>query len=457
MQRSSMLRPSAPMGTPLLSGPDGNPGDTVQASNAKVHLRHFGSVGILSSNKKQLLDSAKILLSRWKIHHRQPPLDTPPPSVSRHCLNPDPRSGRWTPPMFIFLTPKFYEDIPRRQGTVYVLDHRGAACLTNRIDGNVFKMPEIIFDPTLVLSPHICLLSMLFRIGGFKLIWTTGQVLDSAENLYSAKVLDGKGQQQLLLKDELLDKSRMRAGEITGFEQVGPPPLPQTIFDMLDLRLSTTVVKEVTDDLQNMLTLMRMALSRKQAYKHKESRSLKYRPVVFDGQDTVKKRKPRLGSLITKHLPSPTLRCWRNLELFRHRTAETKAEYNRAIRELCNEKQRQRNRRINENFERYKNEQPESTLKQNTSGVSTQSTRELHSVVEKGDPRHPIPARPIQSRSRPVSDDGDYSSPQPSRSGARQRTTPRSFCVKQQSLCGLSLLTNDPRSTFSASGIPIAH
>ncbi|KGM92451.1 uncharacterized protein PADG_11268 [Paracoccidioides brasiliensis Pb18] len=55
------------MGTPRLPGPDGNPGDTVQASNAKVHLRHFGSGVILSSNKKQLPHSAKILLSRWKM------------------------------------------------------------------------------------------------------------------------------------------------------------------------------------------------------------------------------------------------------------------------------------------------------------------------------------------------------------------------------------------------------
>ncbi|ODH35405.1 hypothetical protein ACO22_02929 [Paracoccidioides brasiliensis] len=111
------------MGTTRLPGPDGNPGDTVQASNAKVHLRHFGSGVILSSNKKQLPHSAKILLSRWKIHHRQPPLDTPPPSVSRNCLNPNPRSGRWKvmPPMFIFLTPKFYEDIPRDKALYVIL------------------------------------------------------------------------------------------------------------------------------------------------------------------------------------------------------------------------------------------------------------------------------------------------------------------------------------------------
>jgi hypothetical protein len=76
-------------------------------------------------------------------------------------------------------------------------------------------------------------------------------VLDSLEKLYSLGVLDGLGQQELKLKDELLDKyvfcqtvreatgfriavekkllastvtSRMRrAGQITGFEQVMKP------------------------------------------------------------------------------------------------------------------------------------------------------------------------------------------------------------------------------------------
>lgn len=119
------------------------------------------------------------------------------------------------------------------------------------MDRNEFKIPEIIFDPTLVLSPHVCLLSMLFHIKGFKRISTTGPVLDSPEKLYSLGVLDGLGQQELKLKDNLLDKfvfcqvereptgyrialekrmtasmvgSRMRrGGEITGFDQVTHP------------------------------------------------------------------------------------------------------------------------------------------------------------------------------------------------------------------------------------------
>ena len=118
-------------------------------------------------------------------------------------------------------------------------------------DRNEFKIPEIIFDPTLALSPHVFLLGMLLHIKGFKSITTTGPVLDSPEKLYSLEVLDGLGQQQLKLKDELLDKymfcqtireatgfrvalevkllastvrSRMRrAGQITGFDDITKP------------------------------------------------------------------------------------------------------------------------------------------------------------------------------------------------------------------------------------------
>lgn len=94
---------------------------------------------------------------------------------------------------------------------------------------------------------------MLFHIKGFKTISTNGPVLECPEKLYSLGVLDGKGQQQLKLRDEILDKfvfcqvereptgyrialeKRLaestlrywmrRVGEITGFEQVTRPYL----------------------------------------------------------------------------------------------------------------------------------------------------------------------------------------------------------------------------------------
>jgi hypothetical protein len=116
---------------------------------------------------------------------------------------------------------------------------------------NTFPLPEIIFDPTLVLSPHIFLLGMLLKIKAFKTLSTNGPTLDSAEKLYSLGVLDGLGQQELKLKDEILDSYvfcqalrepdgirialdqqltrgwlsyRMkRGGEITGFAEVAKP------------------------------------------------------------------------------------------------------------------------------------------------------------------------------------------------------------------------------------------
>lgn len=128
----------------------------------------------------------------------------------------------------------------------------GASRLTE-LDRNEFKIPEIIFDPTLVLSPHVCLLSMLFHIQGSKRISATGPVLNCPEKLYSLGVLNSKGQQELKLKGEILDKfvfcqverlptgyqinlekgltastmrSRMRrGGEMTGSDQIARPYL----------------------------------------------------------------------------------------------------------------------------------------------------------------------------------------------------------------------------------------
>lgn len=56
---------------------------------------------------------------------------------------------------------------------------------------NESKVAEIIFDPTLVLSPHACLLGMPFPIRNLKSITRTGPMLDSPEKLYGLGVLDG--------------------------------------------------------------------------------------------------------------------------------------------------------------------------------------------------------------------------------------------------------------------------
>ncbi|KAF9884370.1 hypothetical protein FE257_001826 [Aspergillus nanangensis] len=168
----------------------------------------------------------------------------------------DPQGG--LPRLFIFLKPDF---------TKRFLGKKAA---------NEFKIPEIIFDPTLILSPHVCLLSMLFHIQGFKRSSTTGPVLDGPKKLYCLGVLEGKGQQELKLRDELLDKfvfcqverlakgyrialekrltastvrSRMRtAGEITGFDQITRPYLLR-YAGAKEFNNSA----EVTDALQNVI------------------------------------------------------------------------------------------------------------------------------------------------------------------------------------------------------------
>ncbi|EEH36516.2 hypothetical protein PAAG_06934 [Paracoccidioides lutzii Pb01] len=262
--------------------------------------------------------------------------------------------------------------------------------------------PEIIFDPTLVLSPHVCLEIMLFHIGAFKRISTTGPVLDSAENLYSPKVLKGKGQQELPLKNELLDNghsldfkstwrrdltastvgSRMRrGGEITGFDQVAHP----YNFEMLQPRPSTAVKRSqmlsrtlyfsarISAPLSDIKRWMLMWTHRA-SLSTEESRSLNFLSVVLARQDTVNKRKQEwedrkakleqaniayqtaFGHLDKEALSEYHFQLLEKLALFQDRIVDAKHKHNRAVRELRNEKQRQRTQRIQENLTRYRNE-----------------------------------------------------------------------------------------------------
>lgn len=69
----------------------------------------------------------------------------------------------------------------------------------------MFPIPGIIYNPSLVLSPHVFLLGMLFRIQAFKNFSSEGMVVDCPENLYNLGVLEGLGQQELKLKNGILD------------------------------------------------------------------------------------------------------------------------------------------------------------------------------------------------------------------------------------------------------------
>ena len=68
------------------------------------------------------------------------------------------------------------------------------------IASNKFKIPEIIYNPTLVLSPYTFLLGILFKVQAFK-----SPSIVFPEKLYSLNVLNRLNKQQLPLKDKLSD------------------------------------------------------------------------------------------------------------------------------------------------------------------------------------------------------------------------------------------------------------
>ena len=69
-----------------------------------------------------------------------------------------------------------------------------------------FLIPEIIFDPTLVLSPYVFLLGILFRISAFKSLSYDSPVLDCPKKLYRLRVLYSLGEQELKLKDDSIEQ-----------------------------------------------------------------------------------------------------------------------------------------------------------------------------------------------------------------------------------------------------------
>ena len=103
-----------------------------------------------------------------------------------------------------------------------------------------------------------------------------------------------------------------------------------------------------------------------------ESKSLNELSVVCARQDTVDRRKQKWDDYRAKldranmacqaafgHLDDGAVRKHHlraKVEILQDRTIEAKRRYNKAVRELRNEKQRQRSRRIRENLERYRNE-----------------------------------------------------------------------------------------------------
>ncbi|KAJ5447699.1 hypothetical protein N7445_002520 [Penicillium cf. griseofulvum] len=121
----------------------------------------------------------------------------------------DPNRGR--PRLFIYLRPEF---------TKIFLSEK---------ELNTFPIPEIIFDPTLVLSPYIFLLGILFRISAFKSLSKDSPIIDYPKKLYRLRILDGlvlreANSIQIVLEKELtrlwLRYRIKRGSEITSFAEV---------------------------------------------------------------------------------------------------------------------------------------------------------------------------------------------------------------------------------------------
>ncbi|KAJ5961005.1 uncharacterized protein N7479_008155 [Penicillium vulpinum] len=182
---------------------------------------------------------------------------------------------------------------------------------------NTFPIPEIIFDLTLALSPHIFLLGMLFRIRAFKNISEDGPILDCPEKLYRLRVLDRLGQQELKLKDEILD-DYVIAGARWISHRIGPKAYGWLRYRIKRGGLITGFAE----------------VARPYCLRYSAAKAFN------DSQRKQWKTQEKIVKKLQK----------------KYKHAEE--QYDRSVKQLRNEKGRQRHCLIRENLERYKNEQP---------------------------------------------------------------------------------------------------
>ncbi|KAJ9480689.1 hypothetical protein VN97_g12850 [Penicillium thymicola] len=335
----------------------------------------------------------------------------------------DPNGGR--PRLFIYLRPEFTKSFLGEK------------------ESNTFPIPEIIFDPTLVLSPHVFLLGMLFRIGAFKSLSKDGPVMDCPEKLYRLRILDGLGEQELKLKDEILDQNvfcqavreadglriaiekgltgswlryRMkRGGEITGFAEVAKPyclrygaakafnDSPDVSNELQNVMLQHASIdtfvrhysvgihvdaQAIVRGMPAQKQLMRFACSMSRSidprrpYRLEDSSCINDIPRVRTLEDRKQARKrirdakkrtyedaqatlqQEFGDNPPRSGPHSRIlrKRWKaqekGVKKLRQKFDHADEQYDRAVKQLRNEKGWQKHRLIRENLERYKNEQP---------------------------------------------------------------------------------------------------
>jgi hypothetical protein len=93
-----------------------------------------------------------------------------------------------------------------------------------------FVLPEIIFDPSLILSPHVFLLGLIFADGAF-----AAPNLRSATQLSGLDIRPGYQQLELLFKPSMLDVPIFRKSVKTGYGYEISPHEPLTYPTLLSL------------------------------------------------------------------------------------------------------------------------------------------------------------------------------------------------------------------------------
>ena len=96
---------------------------------------------------------------------------------------------------------------------------------------NTYILPEIIFDPSLVLSPHVSLLGLLFADHAFKRV-DGEEVLVSAEQLPHLHIRDECNELPLLLDPALDDVPVFRQTERT-LQGIGISPVTPLRYSTL--------------------------------------------------------------------------------------------------------------------------------------------------------------------------------------------------------------------------------
>ena len=133
---------------------------------------------------------------------------------------------------------RVYEAIPRRKGCVSSLAHALPASLFRSSCSNLahiyssvkFVLPEIIFDPSLILSPQVFLLGLIFADTAF-----AAPNLRCASQLSGLDIRPGYQQLELLFKPSMLDVPIFRKSVRTGYGYEISPHEPLTYPTLLSL------------------------------------------------------------------------------------------------------------------------------------------------------------------------------------------------------------------------------